>query len=235
MNDKKVLVITSFNEGLYKEYAHRFTQSYNLPFDLKIYAEDQFSIDENYAVLELDKSLHDFVERNQHKTFEDYRGDAVRFSYKVYAVTQAALAFSNSYDILVWIDADSVFYKSFDLDFIQAHLYQSHTMMTYLGRGDFYSECGFLLWNLKHPDAHDYFQEMKRMYDQDLVFLEKEQHDSYIWDVVRKKFEQVRGTKNLDIGDQQEGHVQARSILGGYYDHTKGARKQSGKSPEARI
>ena len=40
---------------------------------------------------------------------------------------------------------------------------------------------------------------------------------------------------NIDIGDQQVGHVQARSILGTIYDHTKGKRKASGKSPEARV
>jgi len=31
----KVLVITSFNEKLYNEYAHRFLKTYNWPFDLK--------------------------------------------------------------------------------------------------------------------------------------------------------------------------------------------------------
>ena len=41
--------------------------------------------------------------------------------------------------------------------------------------------------------------------------------------------------KNHNIGDDKEGHVQARSVLGPIYDHTKGNRKLSGKSPEARV
>jgi hypothetical protein len=109
-------------------------------------------------------------------------------------------------------------------------------MMTYLGRGEQYSECGFLLWNLKHKDTQDYFKEMKNMYNNNLIYNEREQHDSYIWDLVRKKFERERNTMNIDIGDKIGGHVQARSILGSLYDHTKGPkRKQTGKSPEARV
>jgi len=39
--------------------------------------------------------------------------------------------------------------------------------------------------------------------------------------------------KNYNIGDNRGGHVQARSILGTVYDHTKGKRKLNGRSPEA--
>jgi hypothetical protein len=134
------------------------------------------------------------------------------------------------------VDADSVFYKPLTIDFIKTNLYKEDTMMTYLGRGEHYSECGFLLWNLRHKDTTDYFKEMKRMYDKDLIYKEKEQHDSYIWDLIRKKFEKERNTINIDIGDKKVGHVQARSILGSLYDHTKGPkRKQIGKSPESRV
>ena len=41
--------------------------------------------------------------------------------------------------------------------------------------------------------------------------------------------------QNNNIGDKDGGHVQARSILGTVYDHTKGKRKLTGKSPEAKI
>ena len=74
---------------------------------------------------------------------------------------------------------------------------------------------------------------MKSLYDTDGIYNLKEQHDSYVWDYVRKEFEN-RGTKNFNIGDGKPGHVQARSILGVVYDHTKGPRKLKGRSPEAR-
>ena len=234
MKNNKILVITSFNKKLYEEYAHRFVESYNWPYDLKIYTEELFNINKDYEMLILNDDCKSFVKRNKDKKFKDYITDGVRFSYKVYSVTQAGI--DSNYDILIWVDADSVFYKPLTIDFIKTNLYKEDKMMTYLGRGEHYSECGFLLWNLKHKDTIDYFKEMKKMYDKDLIYKEKEQHDSYIWDLIRKKFEVERNTINIDIGDKKVGHVQARSILGSLYDHTKGPkRKQIGKSPEARV
>ena len=234
MSNNKILIITSFNKKLYEEYAYRFINTYNWPFDLKIYTETLFDIKKNYKVIQLNNDCKNFVEKNKDRKNKGYIHDGVRFCYKVYSVIQAGL--NNDYDILIWVDADSVFYKPLTLDFIKTNLYKEDKMMTYLGRGEQYSECGFLLWNLKHKDTQDYFKEMKNMYNNNLIYNEREQHDSYIWDLVRKKFERERNTMNIDIGDKIGGHVQARSILGSLYDHTKGPkRKQTGKSPEARV
>ena len=120
-----------------------------------------------------------------------------------------------------------------DVDWIKKHIHRDDCMMTYLGRPN-YSECGFLYFNLNHPNTKEYAVEMQHMYNLDLIYKEEEQHDSYIWDVVRKRFED-RGVKNHNIGDNDTGHVQARSVLGPIYDHTKGNRKLKGKSPEARV
>ena len=231
----KVLVITSFNKKLYDEYAYRFFQTYNWPFDLHVYTEEYFAFNPYEAgvvVHDLSNDCRKFVDRNKNRKIKNFTNDGVRFCYKVYSVCMASDF--KMYDVLIWLDADSVFYKPLTLDFLEKYLYDKDKMMTHLGRPN-YSECGFLLWNLRHKDTKDYFNEMKKMYNEDLIYNEKEQHDSYIWDLVRKKFEKERGTMNIDIGDQQVGHVQARSILGTIYDHTKGKRKQLGKSPEARI
>ena len=40
MKNSEVCFITSFNKRLLKEYATKFLESYNLPFDLFIYSED---------------------------------------------------------------------------------------------------------------------------------------------------------------------------------------------------
>ena len=52
---------------------------------------------------------------------------------------------------------------------------------------------------------------------------------------VRKNLEEKYGVLNHSIGDGRVGHVQARSILGRVYDHTKGARKKTGKSKESSL
>jgi hypothetical protein len=131
------------------------------------------------------------------------------------------------------VDADSVFHNPLTLDFIKEHIYKENSMMTYLGRGSLYSECGFLSWNLKHKDTKNYFEAMKKMYNEDLIYKEKEHHDSYIWDLVRIRFEKEYNTSNINIGDEADGHVQARSVLGQIYDHVKGpGRKLQGFSNE---
>ena len=227
-----ILTVTSYNKSLEKAYAYRFKETYNWPFKLKVYNEDIDMYDKI-------PNCHAFVERNKKKhkytSYEektnDYRTDGVRFCYKVYAYTDAIL--NEDADGIIGIDADSIFYKPIDVDWIKNHIHRDDCMMTYLGRPN-YSECGFLYFNKLHPLTKEFAMEMQDMYNHDLIYKEKEQHDSYIWDVVRKRFE-ARGVKNHNIGDDKTGHVQARSVLGPIYDHTKGNRKLSGKSPEARV
>ncbi len=229
----KIKTITTWNKKLFEAYAWRFDKTYNWPFELKVYNEDEGMLDEI-------PDLKTFIDRNKHRQPQsdfgkkglDFITDGVRFSYKVYAYTNAIL-FEEA-DGLICIDADSVFHKSIDVDWIKKHIHRDNMMMAYLGRGKHYSECGFLYFNLKHPDIKKFALRMREMYDEDLIYELKEQHDSYVWDYVRKEFEK-EGIVNNNIGDGLPGHVQARSILGVVYDHTKGPRKLKGKSPEARI
>ena len=227
----KILAVTTYNNKLYKEYAHRFENTYNWDFPYTVYNEDD-------GMLEAIPDCNAFVERNKHR-FEgkdfvkDYWQDGVRFCYKVYAYTHAIMQYQDL-DGIIGIDADSVFYKKIDADWIKKPIHRDNCMMTYLGRPN-YSECGFLYFNMKHPDILPYANRMKSLYDTDGIYNLKEQHDSFIWDYVRKEFEK-RGTKNFDIGDGLKGHVQARSILGTVYDHTKGPRrKAAGKSAEFKL
>jgi len=131
------------------------------------------------------------------------------------------------------VDADSVFYNPMTEDVVRKELYREDCMMTYLGRGSQYSECGFLGFNMKHPEIQNYADEMLRMYNTDEIYKLREHHDSYVWDHVRILFEGKRQIQNLNIGDKKNAHVQARSVLGKYYDHTKGPiRKSVGYSGE---
>ena len=226
----KLLSVTTYNNKLYKEYAHRFESTYNWDFPYTVYNEDE-------GMMDTIPDCKAFVERNKNRFdnkdfIKDYWQDGVRFCYKVYAYTHAIMNYQDL-DGIIGIDADSVFYKKIDEDWIKKHIHRDNCMMTYLGRPN-YSECGFLYFNMKHPDILPYANRMKSLYDTDGIYNLKEQHDSYIWDYVRKEFEN-RGTKNFNIGDGKPGHVQARSILGTVYDHTKGNRKLKGKSPEARL
>ena len=226
----KLLSVTTYNNKLYKEYAHRFESTYNWDFPYTVYNEDD-------GMMDTIPDCKAFVERNKNRFdnkdfIKDYWQDGVRFCYKVYAYTHAIMNYQDL-DGIIGIDADSVFYNPMPEDIVKDKLYKEDCMMTYLGRGGQYSECGFLYFNMKHPDIQPYANRMKSLYDTDGIYNLKEQHDSFIWDYVRKEFEK-RGTKNFDIGDGKMGHVQARSILGTVYDHTKGERKIKGRSKEFR-
>jgi hypothetical protein len=224
----KIQTITSWNNKLHKEYAHRFEKTYNWPFDLLVYNEDVDMFDKI-------PDLKKFIEKNKNREVESFKKDGVRFSYKVYAYTHAIENASSDVDGLICIDADSVFYKSIDVDWIKKHIHKDDCMMSYLGRGNNYSECGFLYFNMKHDQIRNYARYMKKMYDFNEIYSLNEYHDSYVWDYVRKVFESELKVKNNNIGDDKGGHVQARSILGTVYDHTKGKRKLVGKSPEIKL
>jgi hypothetical protein len=215
----KIRVITTWNEKLFQEYAHRFELSFkrHWNFPLTVYNEDKDFFD-------LVPECKEFIERNKHRLHKDFLRDACRFSYKVYAYTHAVINDTES-DFIMGIDADSVFYKTINKIWIKENIWHSDRMLTYLGRGSQYSECGFLGFNMQHAETKNFARAMKEMYDKDKLFNLIEWHDSYIWDHVRKEFE-AKGINNYNIGDGGNGHVQARSCLGPIYDHTKGSRRK---------
>lgn len=229
-DNMNISTVTSWNNDLFEKYAFRFYETYNWDFPLVVYNEDENMYNDIPQCKEfVDRHNNDF----HMKYKSNYRFDAVRFCYKVYAYTDMILN-SEAEDGIIFIDADSVFHGKVDLDWVKQFIHRGDCMMTYLGRGDHYSECGFIYFNMNHPEIKNFAREMQDMYNTDQLLGEAEWHDSWIFDVVRKRFES-RGVKNYNIGDGQwgeNGHVQARSILGTVYDHTKGARKIDGKSPE---
>ena len=256
----KIAVVTTFNNKLYKEYAYKFIQTYfdHWPWDLHVYSEDQIHYNSiftrtkerffEYNTFEEVPNCKSFVERNKDKPhvppkqFEKmwrqvkgFRHDGVRFSYKVYAYTDFILNKSENYDAVICIDADSWFFKEIGSGFIKEHISKPGCMMSYLGRGSTYhSEAGFLFFDLNHSHTKNYADQMKKMYDEDSIYKIPEQHDSYVWDYVREKFES-KGVLTNDIGDGRTGHVQARSVLGKVYDHVKGRKpKKKGFSIENR-
>ena len=220
-----IKVITTWNNYLYEAYAYRFKKTYNWPFEVIVYNEDESILPD----------LKEFVDRNKHRQpisdFKekglDFLTDGVRFSYKVYAYTNEIIT-NEDYTGLICIDADSVFYKMIDEDWIKKHIHNDKAMMTYLGRGNHYSECGFLYFNMKHPEVINYAIEMQKMYNEDLIYKEKEQHDSYIWDLVRKRFEK-NGVVNKDIGDgffqQHIPHFEIIELENNFTAQRKGKRK----------
>lgn len=157
-----------------------------------------------------------------------YRWDAVRFSHKSYAIFDAARR--TDADVLIWVDADTRFFADVSLRELET-LAPPHSAASCLRRPG-HSECGFVVYNLRHPETMRLLEEFEAMYARDLLFAEREFHDSYLFDVVRERAE-MRGAYIHDIAEGagwRAPHVLVNSRLGSFMDHLKGSRKLQGSS-----
>ena len=172
------------------------------------------------------------------KNKESFLWDAVRFANKVFCVVNAVRN-SSDYNYVVWLDADTNIFRPIPFEFITKLLSQN-TMVTYLGRenptlndGGKYPECGFVGYNLQHPETQNFVNEWERLYKEDSVFKILEWHDSYVFWHLTKKFKQEKQIEVNDIGKWvgvKGHHVFVNSVLGQYIDHMKGNRKIQGSS-----
>ena len=172
------------------------------------------------------------------KNNESFLWDAVRFSNKVFCVVNAVRN-SQGYDYVLWIDADTFTFRPVPTDFFTG-LLPKETMLTYLGRedptvvtGGIYPECGFVGYNLAHPETQNFINDWEQLYITGDVFKILEWHDSYVFWHLSKIY---RAKKNILVNDigYHKGvkghHVFINSELGLYMDHFKGKRKLHGTS-----
>ena len=130
--------------------------------------------------------------KDKKKYTDDFRFNVFRFAHKVYAIAKALHDVKTKY--LIWLDADIKTYKKIPKSFLET-LVNEEAYMSYLGRENVsiehlnYSECGFLIFNTEHLIHSTFWKNMMKMYDGGELFLDKEWHDSYIFDVVRKQLE----------------------------------------------
>lgn len=265
MNRKFAVVTTFHQEGLIR-YAQRMIDTYckNWPDEITLYvypencvpkiptASKIKSIDLN-SVSELmnfknrwksvpkangDVST-DPVRSKRRDSGKGFKWNAIRFSHKVYAIFDCAK--KTDADILIWMDADNVCHSPITLNEIN-RLIPNNVDLCYLGRKGKFSECGLYAMNLKSAATLDFLREFQRVYDdaENGIFLMEEWHDSFVFDVVRKR---IKGLRQLDwsskLGDLRprptnsagEGHPLINSEWGKYLDHLKGDdRKRLGRS-----
>jgi len=114
-------------------------------------------------------------------------------------------------------------------------------MISYLGRGETYhSECGWVAYNKNHSLSAQFAEQFVNMYITDELFSLKEYHDSYVWDHVRKKFQQDHAAPFFNLNPEGNtkglaGHPFINSELGLYLDHMKGDRKHRGHSKAKEV
>jgi hypothetical protein len=138
---------------------------------------------------------------------------------------------------MIWLDADSHTHSPVPIEWLSV-VCPPESMISYLGRGEkYHSECGWVGYNLTYPATRDFIREFVGMYNTDKIFNEREWHDSYIWDVVRRLHDNSKFF-NLNPSWQDKGlagHPFINSELGKYMDHVKGERKLQGMSRSKEV
>ena len=256
-----MLLITSFNENLLNQYGRRMVNEFSEKSDgsvmLKVIYEGDAIPDiqlKNVQFVGFNHSGHldfirkfgrlhearglriEFLNNNQVNLSRDFRFDAVRFSFKIFALMQAIELFKPD-KYFAWLDADVRCLKNFGAGDLVQFFPDDNQLMSYLGRTNFppsgaYSECGFLGFNGTHPQLKNFLSRMANIYTDGEIFTHEQWHDSWIWDQTRLEFERARVEfKNISGAAADTDHPFINSALGIYFDHLKGPqRKQSGAS-----
>lgn len=258
----KYTVITTFHQAGLELYGQKMIDTFERYWpdnvNLVVYAENcnpQFSKPnvEITQLLEVSKECRRFVKRhrnnpeahgglgphNQGKWSEkkSFKWHAVRFCYKVFSVHHAVNNIDS--DWIIWLDADSCTHSAVTLNWLQKVCPDSHDF-SYLGRTDrYHSECGWVGYRKAGNHAVDFANRFAKMYIEDEIFNYKEWHDSFIWDIVRREF-QDRGARFHDLNPEPDtkglaGHPFINSELGLCLDHMKGERKHLGHSNSSEV
>lgn len=174
---------------------------------------------------------HGLVAKDTGVPFKDnaFKWDAVRFSHKVFAVLHACANIDSQW--IIWLDADTKTFAPVPQDFLSS-VCDTNSMACYLGRREkYHSECGWVAYNLGHPDCENFMQIWRGLYMSDQLFELKEYHDSFVFDHIRRTFEKSKHTKfhNLSpaIPGKGPGHPFIASVLGQYMDHMKGSKRKA--------
>ena len=167
-----------------------------------------------------------------YKTAYNYRFDALRFSFKIFALTKV-LRTGLVLDYFAWIDADVVCRKPVTANYMVPMFPESNQIASYLGRSEFpqpnpYSECGFVGYRLSNPLVMSFLEEFESLYLDGDIFSLREWHDSYIFDVLRFKFQEAGAEfKNLVQGLPESDHPFMQSALAEFFDHLKGPERKA--------
>lgn len=158
----------------------------------------------------------------------NFRWDAVKFCHKNFAIEHCSRSCNS--DFLVWLDADSVLFDYIPEEWFATLLPEPH-YLSYLGRTAYsHTDCSYMQFRVNHPAHRKFMSRYVGIYKTGRFEQEREQHDSWLFDVVRKEMEQEGKITSFNLSKEDKGHVFLSSELGRYADTLKGRRKDTGSS-----
>jgi|TARA_B100001123_G_scaffold278365_1_gene309794 hypothetical protein len=252
--------VTSFNESLFVDTSYKFLESvldkWEPNINLTCYTHD---LDlKNYVVPDVKqidfKSLHDVPDYNTfQKTFTKHNGtegktvdynwklDALRWSHKVFALTESAFNLVAEHDMLpattslgwlIWIDADSYTLKRMTTKDVLALLPEGADVVCLERSDQEYHEGAFIAFNLKSKATQDLLGDLRGAYISGEVFNYREWHDSFIFTRLLTIYK-AHGLKVLNLGmnaDTKNFSAFEQSPLSSMFLHFQGADASSLKN-----
>lgn len=232
-------IVTSLNKKYWDLGAETNIKSWdkNFPKDVNIhiYTEDNIQADTSDRVIWHDlysscPTLPAYIE--QHKDNPHYNGqkakkpqhvfkwNAVKFAHKTFPLFAQAKK-ENRW--LIWLDTDVLCVESFDHEFLKLTCPQ-WSAISYLGRPSSHSECGFVGYNMSDPLARDFMNRFETLYTDSHLDSVEQTHDSFVFDYVRKQFEQKQFF-NMNAHSTSDKHPFHSSVLRTKLVHNKGTNK----------
>jgi len=239
--------VTTCSEKGWKLYGQRMVHSFSMYWpkvDLHLYAEG-FTPDVRAKTHQLPEWQVEFKKRHADDPTMNGRAngkydlthDAVRFSHKVGAVVdmiEHMLSFKTALgsmvaDVVIWIDADVLTHAPVTRSFLEGLAADwPNTAIAWLNRAKKYPECGFVMFNLRHPSLPALIRMWKTYYTHDMFLTLDGWTDCHTLQRAVQLAEVPWAS--LSGGHTNVGHPFVNGPLGAVMDHLKGNRKQVGKS-----
>ena len=150
-----------------------------------------------------------------------FKWNAIKFAHKTFPLFKTANRLNK--DSLIWLDSDVLAIDKITDSFL-SKVCPKDKIVSYLGRPTVYSECGWVYYNLDNIEGRNFLQQFEKIYRTDEIELLDETHDSYIFDVVRHRFNQSLFL-NLNEGATSNKHPFHLSALREKLIHNKGHNK----------
>lgn len=259
LNMNNTTFVTAFSADGYRHYGHRLVETFkkhNPGFKLIVYVTDYLGGGNSYMDLEISTTLEirhqelipeltDFLNfykgdsiiagkkdcgkwnDKEKRAGYSYRYDAYKFCRMVYVMQHAAHHCDTNH--LIWLDGDNVVRGAIPDDIATKSLAGSGGAIAYLGRGGKHTETGYLVFDL--DKAIPIIDTWAGFYTSDNFIMQKEWHSAFLFDRAREANSDI---KCHDMTPGGRGHVIHQCWVGKVFDHCKGNRKNSGRSPEAR-
>jgi hypothetical protein len=184
-----------------------------------------------YNLYKESPELVSFIEKHKNNTSmngqadvdenKKFKWNAIKFAHKTFSLFN--IFNKTSSGSLIWLDSDVLAIDRIDDNFLKK-VCPKNMLVSFLGRPTVYSECGWVYYNLDHPQGRNFLEQFEEIYSTDKILSMEETHDSFIFDVVRNKFDQSL-CLNLNAGATSNKHPFHLSSLREKLIHNKGYNK----------